>query len=93
VVQETGWSRFIPGGRGVIPFSTMEEAIAGIEAVAADPAGQRNAAYEIAREYLAPDRVLPAMIDSIYANDEKPETRNQNDESSPKPEIRNNTER
>ncbi len=66
VVQETGWSRFVPGGRGVIPFSTMDEAVAGIEAVAADPDGQRKAAYGIAREYLAPDRVLPAMIDSIY---------------------------
>jgi hypothetical protein len=75
VVQETGWSRFVPGGRGVIPFTTMEEAIAGIAAVRADPVGQRNAAYEIAREYLAPDRVLPAMIESIFkeniATDEK----------------------
>ncbi len=75
VVQETGWSRFVPGGRGVIPFSTMEEAIAGIETVMADPVSQRNAAYEIAREYLAPDRVLPQMIESIFkenmATDEK----------------------
>jgi hypothetical protein len=85
VVQETGWSRFVPGGLGVIPFSTMDEAVAGIEAVAADLRGQGMAAYEIAREYLAPDKVLPAMIDSIYANG-KPETRNQNDESNPKPE-------
>ncbi len=48
-------------------FNTMEEAIAGIDAVAADPDGHRAAAYEIAREYLAPDRVLPRMIESIYA--------------------------
>jgi hypothetical protein len=66
VVQDTAWSRFIPGGRGVIPFSTMNEAIAGIEAITADPAGHRKAAYEIAREYLAPDRVLPEMIDAIF---------------------------
>ena len=44
----------------------MEEAVAGIEAVIADPVGHREAAYEIAREYLAPDRVLPAMIESIF---------------------------
>ncbi|HEY1922325.1 MAG TPA: hypothetical protein VGG44_06130 [Tepidisphaeraceae bacterium] len=67
VVQDTGWSRFVPGGRGVIPFRTMDEAIAGIEAIKADPAAHRMAAYEIAREYLAPDRVLPAMIESIYS--------------------------
>ena len=66
VVQETGWSRFVPGGKGVIPFSTMEEAIEGVDAVAADPVGHRAAAYDVAREYLAPDRVLPGMIESIY---------------------------
>jgi hypothetical protein len=51
----------------------MEEAIAGIQAVAADPAGHRAAAYEVAREYLAPDRVLPEMIESIFAESPKPE--------------------
>jgi len=83
VVQDTCWSRFVPGGKGLIPFRTMEEAIAGIESLAADPAGHRAAAYEVAREYLAPDRVLPGMIESIYS---KPEIRNQMNESNPKPE-------
>ncbi|HEX4056479.1 MAG TPA: hypothetical protein VHX86_19635 [Tepidisphaeraceae bacterium] len=87
VVQETGWSRFVPGGRGVIPFSTMDEAVAGIEAVAADPVGHRKAAYEIAREYLAPEKVLPEMIESICAKPVKPEIRNSNDESNSKSEI------
>jgi hypothetical protein len=67
VVEDTGWTKFIPAGRGIVAFNTMEEAIAGIDAVAGDPAGHRAAAYEIAREYLAPDRVLPKMIDSIYS--------------------------
>jgi hypothetical protein len=78
VVQDTGWSRFIPSGKGVIAFNTMEEVIAGIEVVAADAAVHRAAAFEIAREYLAPDRVLPQMIESIF---EKSETRSQNVES------------
>ena len=29
VVQDTGWSRYIPSGRGVFSFSTMEEAVDG----------------------------------------------------------------
>jgi hypothetical protein len=66
VVQDTAWSKFIPSGKGVIGFETMDEAIAGLSAIAADPAAHRAAAYEIAREYLAPDRVLPGMIESIY---------------------------
>jgi hypothetical protein len=71
VVQDTAWSKYVPGGKGVIPFTTMEEAIAGLDAVAADPIGHRAAAYDIAREYLAPDRVLPPMIDSIFADTPK----------------------
>ena len=66
VVQDTAWSKFIPSGRGLIAFDTMDEAVAGLESVASDPAGHRAAAYEIARQYLAPDRVLPQMIDAIY---------------------------
>jgi len=65
VVQETGWSRFIPAGRGVLAFSTIEEAIDGLNKVTADPAAHCAAAYEIAREYLAPDKVLPPMIQAI----------------------------
>jgi hypothetical protein len=65
VVEDTGWSKFVPPNAGLIAFSTMDEAVAGLNAVAAEPAGRSQAAYEIAREYLAPDRVLPAMIESI----------------------------
>jgi len=85
VVQETGWSRFVPGGKGVVPFSTMEQAVAAVQAVAADPAGHRAAAYEVARQFLAPDRVLPAMIEAIYAA--KFETRNSKLESNSKSEA------
>ncbi len=68
VVQDTGWSRFVPSGEGLIAFATMEEAIDGLKRIMDDPSRHRRAAYEIAREYLAPDRVLPAMIDAIYAS-------------------------
>ena len=65
VVQDTGWSRFLPTGNGLFAFSTMEEAIGGLKSIAADSVRHRAAAYDIAREYLAPDKVLPAMIGSI----------------------------
>jgi hypothetical protein len=67
VVQDTAWSRFIPSGQGVIALSTMDEAVAGLEAVSADQVKHRRAAYDIAREYLAPDKVLPPMLEAIYA--------------------------
>lgn len=68
VVQDTAWSRYIPSGDGVIAFTTMDEAVDALNRVASDPAHQRRAAFEIAREYLAPDKVLPPMIDSILTN-------------------------
>jgi hypothetical protein len=67
VVQETGWSSYVPAGAGLFAFSTMEEALAGIERVASDAGQQRELAYGVARDYLAPDKVLPPMIDAIFA--------------------------
>ncbi|HMO25520.1 MAG TPA: hypothetical protein PKB10_04560, partial [Tepidisphaeraceae bacterium] len=72
VVQETGWSRYVPAGNGVLSFSTMDEAISGIERVEHDYAAHRQSAYEIAREYLAPDRVLPQMLDTIFGTPTPP---------------------
>ena len=69
VVQDTAWSRFIPSGEGLIAFTTMEETVEGLRRVADDPVRHRKAAYEVAREYLTPERVLTPMIESIY---EKP---------------------
>jgi hypothetical protein len=67
VVQDTGWSRYIPSGMGVIAFKTMEEAINGMKEVAGNEIAQRRAAYEIASEYLGPQKVLGPMIEAIYA--------------------------
>lgn len=67
VVQDTTWSRYVPTGAGLFAFSTMDEAAAGLEAVAADPHRHRDAAYGVAREYLAPDRVLPPMLEAIHS--------------------------
>jgi hypothetical protein len=68
VVQDTGWSRFLRSGTGLLAFSTKEEALDALNKVAAHPAEHRTAAYEIAREFLAPDRVLPQMIEAIDAS-------------------------
>jgi hypothetical protein len=66
VVQETGWSRFIPSGSGLIAFQTIDQAVAGLEAVAANPAKHQKAAYEIAQEYLTPEKVITPMLENIF---------------------------
>lgn len=66
VVQETGWSKFVPSGAGVHAFSTMEEAIDGIRKVRENPGRERDAAYGVARDFLSPQAVLPQMIEQIF---------------------------
>lgn len=67
VVQDTKWSRYVPSGQGVIAFDTMEQAIAGLNEIAARPKQHQAAAYDIAREYLAPDRVVAPMLEAIFS--------------------------
>lgn len=71
VVQDTRWSRFVPSGEGVIAFDSVEGALDGLRRVTADPARHRAAAYDVAREYLAPDRVLTPMLEAIFATDHR----------------------
>jgi hypothetical protein len=71
VVQDTAWSRYLPSGAGLFAFTTMDEAVAALHRVTADAANQRKLAYGIARDYLAPDKVLPPMIDAIFAKSAK----------------------
>lgn len=67
VVQDTKWSRYVPSGRGVIAFETMDQTLDALAAVHANWKQHSLDAYDIARQYLAPDRVLPRMIDDIFA--------------------------
>ncbi len=69
VVQDTAWSRYVRPGDGLFAFNTMDECLAGLDAIRADPERHRRGAYEIAREYLAPDRVLTPMLEAIFAKD------------------------
>jgi hypothetical protein len=66
IVQDTAWSKFIPSGQGVIGFSTMEEAISAIHDVMNNYPQHRAAAYEMAEQYLTPQKVLAPMIEQIF---------------------------
>ncbi|MGH7178009.1 MAG: glycosyltransferase family 1 protein, partial [Tepidisphaeraceae bacterium] len=66
VVQDTKWSRYIPSGDGLVAFDTIEQAVDGLNRVAAEPRKHRAGAYEVAREHLSHDRVLPRMLDDIF---------------------------
>ena len=62
LVQSTGIAPHIPTGKGLLTFRTMEEALAGIEAINDDYAGHCRAARELAETYFDSDRVLANVL-------------------------------
>jgi hypothetical protein len=69
VVQDTGFSKLLPVGRGILAFSTGEEALAAIEAVENDYAMHCRAALELAGEVFSARKVLTRMIEDITSDD------------------------
>ena len=51
VVQDTGWTKFVPSGEGLFGFRSLQEAATGIEAINADYERHRKAARKIAEQY------------------------------------------
>ena len=67
VVQDTGWSAHVPSGEGLIGFSTPDEAIAGLDAIAGDYPRHAQRAVEIAREHFDASRVLRQLLETASA--------------------------
>lgn len=62
VTMRTGFAGHYPVGRGLFDYETHDEALAAIDAIAADYRGHSRAARELAREYFAGDRVIGALL-------------------------------
>jgi hypothetical protein len=62
LVQDTGFSSNLPCGEGLVPFRTLEEAVAGAEEIASDPERHGRAARRIAEEHFDSDIVLRAFL-------------------------------
>jgi hypothetical protein len=65
LVQDTGFSRNLPTGEGLLTFSTMEEAIAGAEGITRDYTRHCRAARALAEKYFDSDKVLARLMDEI----------------------------
>jgi hypothetical protein len=63
VVQNTGPSAILPSDRGLFRFDTLDEAAAGLEAVASDYETQANAAREVA-ELFDSRRVVQTIVET-----------------------------
>ena len=67
VVQDTGFSRFLPTGEGLFAFDDGEQAAEAIERVEADYARHARAARNVAAECFDAAKVLPKLIEDAFA--------------------------
>jgi len=67
VVQDTGFSAHLPTGEGLMAYTTLEEAQAGLEAVMGDYPRHSRAAQEMTRTYFAAEVVLPRLLEQATA--------------------------
>jgi hypothetical protein len=67
VVQDTGFSQFLPCGEGLFTFTTLDEAAHAIASINADYERHSQAARAIAHEYLDATKVLARMLKTVGA--------------------------
>lgn len=65
LVQSTGVEPYLPTGRGLLTFSSSDEALAGIESINGNYAAHSCAAREIAELYFDADRVLTRVLEQM----------------------------
>jgi hypothetical protein len=63
ITQETGFSKFLPTGKGLFAFRTTEDVLAAVDAIESDYEGNCRAAREIAAEYFAAEKVVACLMD------------------------------
>jgi hypothetical protein len=64
LVQDTGWSAHLPNGDGLLAFSSIEQALAGIDRINGDYSRHAQRATEIAREHFDARVVLPKLLET-----------------------------
>jgi len=65
IAQETGFSDFLPTGKGLFAFRSVDDVSGAVEELKADYPGHARAARDIAEEYLDSDRVLGLLLERV----------------------------
>jgi hypothetical protein len=60
--QETGFSNWLPTGRGLFTFENMEDILHAVDTIESDYEGNSRAAREIAQEYFSGEKVLGKLM-------------------------------
>jgi hypothetical protein len=67
LAQDTGLEELYPTGEGLVTYTTLDEAVAGVESIRAEPAAHAAAARALAEEHFDSDRVLGRLLDRMTA--------------------------
>jgi hypothetical protein len=62
ITQETGFGKFLPSGRGLFGFRTMDDVLAAVDAVESDYEAHCDAAREVAAECFAAEKVVGSLM-------------------------------
>ncbi len=62
ITQATSFSKFLPTGRGLFGFKTMEDILAAVDTIESDYYGNCRAAREIAEAYFAAEKVVGSLM-------------------------------
>ena len=65
LVQDTGLAELYPVGEGLLAFSTLDEAVAGVESIAGDYERHARAAREVAETCFASDVVIRRLVEAV----------------------------
>ena len=65
LAQDTGIASLYPTGEGLLTFSTLVEAVTGVEAISSAHLRHAQAARELAEEYFDSDKVLTALLEKL----------------------------
>jgi hypothetical protein len=72
VVQDTGFSRFIPTGQGLLAFTSLDEAVDAVREVTGNPERHSRAAREVAAGCFDARILLPRLVDEAMATSAQP---------------------
>ena len=67
LVQDTGFGRSLPVGEGLLAYRTLDDAVRGATAIAADHQRHADAARRIAEEHFGSDAILTGFLERALA--------------------------
>lgn len=62
LLQETGWSKWLPEGQGLVAFRSPEEAVEKVKEIEKNYEQHRKAALQLAEEHLSATRAIPKAL-------------------------------